>query len=132
MSFQHVRDNLIFCLADGVINEEEFAILYSNFWSENPCYPYWEYDSFCLDELDSSECLTEFRVAKEDIPGLALALQIPDKFTCTQASLRLVLRFTWPSFNCMEPRFSFSSVFGTLLPSNYKNGMPSCQLFWLC
>lgn len=87
MSFQHVRDNLIFCLADGVINEEEFAILYSNFWSENPCYPYWEYDSFCLDELDSSECLTEFRVAKEDIPGLALALQIPDKFTCTQGTI---------------------------------------------
>ena len=48
--------------------------------SANLCFPYWEYQPFCLDDLDNSECRADFRVEKEDLPRLATALQIPRFF----------------------------------------------------
>lgn len=86
MSFQDVRNNLVFGLMDGYLPEEEFLILYEYFKSSNPVYPYWEYDSFCLDSLDSNECKAEFRVEKDDILLLARALHIPDVFKCSQGT----------------------------------------------
>ena len=53
MSFQKVRDELIYCFADGILDEEEFVLLYDTYKSTNSIYPYWEYDEFSLDPLSS-------------------------------------------------------------------------------
>ena len=40
MSFQKVRDELIYCFADGILDEEEFVLLYDAYKSTNSIYPY--------------------------------------------------------------------------------------------
>ncbi|CAH3020793.1 unnamed protein product, partial [Porites evermanni] len=87
MSFQIVRDELIYCFADGILNEEEFVLLYDAYKSTNSIYPYWEYDEFSLDSLSSDECLADLRVEKDDIPRLAEALRLPGRFRCSQGTL---------------------------------------------
>ena len=56
MSFEEERNSLVISFAEGSISEEEFLILYHEYESVNPLYPYWEFQPFCLDSLDSSEC----------------------------------------------------------------------------
>ena len=73
MSFQKVRDELIYCFAGGILDEEEFVLLYDAYKSTNSIYPFWEYDEFSLDPLSSDECLADFRVEKDDILRLAEA-----------------------------------------------------------
>lgn len=87
MSFGKVRNALVYTLADEIIDEEEFVLLFDAYKSVNPTYPYWEYDNFCLDSFDSSECLTEFRVSKEDLPHLAEVLRVPPQFRCSQGTV---------------------------------------------
>lgn len=87
MSFQDVREALFFSFADGFISEEQFIILHEEYKSVNLCFPYREYESFNLQNLDDSECKAEFRVEKGDIPILADALQIPDHFRCPQSTI---------------------------------------------
>ena len=84
MSFQKVRDELIYCFADGILDDEEFVLLYDAYKSTNFIYPYWEYDEFSLDPLSSDECLADFRVEKDYIPRLAEALRLPGRFRCSQ------------------------------------------------
>ena len=74
MSFQDVREALICSYAAGCISDKAFLILYEEYESANLCFPYWEYGSFQLDDLERSECKAEFRVEKEDIPRIAAAL----------------------------------------------------------
>ena len=71
MPFSKVQNALVYTLADEIIDQEEFVLLFNAYKFVNPSYPYWEYDGFSLDSFDSSERLTEFRVSKEDIPRLA-------------------------------------------------------------
>lgn len=40
MSFQKVRDELIYCFADGILDQEEFVLLYDAYKSTNSIYPY--------------------------------------------------------------------------------------------
>ena len=40
----------------------------------NPLYPYWEFEPFCLDSLDSSGCKSQFTLEKDDIPIVADAV----------------------------------------------------------
>ena len=87
MSFEKVRNSLVYSLLDELIDEEEFVLLFDAYKSVNPSYPYWEYDGFCLDSFNSSECLTEFRVSKEDLPRLAEVLRVPPQFRCTQGTV---------------------------------------------
>ena len=87
MSFQKVRDELIYCFADGILDEEEFVLLYDAYKSTNSIYPYWEYDELLLDSLSSDECLADFKVEKDDIPHLAEALRLPGRFRCSQGTL---------------------------------------------
>ena len=56
MSFEVARNSLVISFAEVSISEEEFIILYHEYESVNPLYPYWEFEPFCLDSLDSSEC----------------------------------------------------------------------------
>ena len=39
MSFQKVRDELIYCFANGILDEEEFILLYDAYKSTNSIYP---------------------------------------------------------------------------------------------
>jgi hypothetical protein len=63
------------------------VLLYDAYSPVNPSYPYWEYDDFCLDSFDSNECITEFRVNKEDLPRLADALCVPRQFRCSKGTV---------------------------------------------
>ena len=87
MSFEKVRNALVYSLVDEIIDEEEFVLLFDAYKSVNPSYPYWEYDCFCLDPFDASECLTEFRVNKEDLLRLAEVLGVPPQFRCFQGTV---------------------------------------------
>ena len=49
--------SFFYCFADGILDEEEFVLLYHAYKSTNSIYPYWEYDEFSLDSLSSDECL---------------------------------------------------------------------------
>ena len=92
MSFKDARDALVLYYDNGVIDDEEFCLLYDANRSKNPEFPYEEYGKFDLEEMDNSECKAEFRFRKEDIPVLAEALGIPETFARSQGSVSDVLR----------------------------------------
>lgn len=52
------------------IDDEEFLVLSDLFEWKNPCFPYEDYSPFNQDEMTESECLSEFRFRKIDIPIL--------------------------------------------------------------
>ena len=80
MSFDEMRVLLVISFAKGSIAEEEFLFLNEEYESVNLCYLHWEFEPFCLDSLDSSECKSEFRLEKEDVPLVPDALQVPARF----------------------------------------------------
>ena len=49
MSFEDVRNALLVAYGDGFLDDEEFLFLYDFYESVNPSYPYWDFDTFCLD-----------------------------------------------------------------------------------
>ena len=86
MSFRRAREELLFALDEGLIEEDEFLLLYDMNTSKNldlPCTG----PKFCLQDMADDECLAEFRVRKADLPVLAEALEIPPHFTCAQGSV---------------------------------------------
>ena len=87
MSFQDFREVLICSYAAGCISDKAFVILYKEYESANLCFPYWEYGSFELDDLERSKCKAEFRVEKEDIPRIAAPLLVPNIFRCSQGTI---------------------------------------------
>lgn len=89
MSFSDVRDVLCYAYYDGLISDEEFLLLFEEYESTNPCFPYWEYNSFSLVDLVDSEAKAEFRIEKADIPAVADALNLPDFFRCNQGTSKL-------------------------------------------
>ena len=86
MSFNEVRDALVFALADDVIDEDEFLVLCEEYRPCNPPFPYWDYRPFSLDNMDCSECKADFRLEKEDIPVLPNILRVPRWFRCPQVT----------------------------------------------
>lgn len=104
MSFKKVRALLVESYFNDVIDDEEFCLLYDANFSKNPEFPYQDYEQFHLEEMDDAECKAEFRFRKEDIPVLAEALGIPDRFICDQGTVcdgieglcLLLRRFAYP------------------------------------
>ena len=72
---------------NGVLSDEELVLLYDENRSKNLDLPYDEYGRFDLYEMADSECISEFRVRKSDLPKLRDALQIANSFTCYQKSV---------------------------------------------
>ena len=114
-SFKTMQDLLFLSHTSNFIDDEEFLVLFDLFEWKNPCFPYEDYSPFNLDEMTESECLSEFRFRKRDIPILADVLGIPETIRCEQGStcdglegLCMVLRRL--SFPCryadMIPRFA--------------------------
>ena len=114
-SFKTIQDLLFLSHTSNFIDDEEFLVLSDLFEWKNPCFPCEDYSLFNLDEMTESECLSEFRFRKRDIPILADVLGIPETIRCEQGStcdglegLCMVLRRL--SFPCryadMIPRFA--------------------------
>jgi hypothetical protein len=103
-SFKSVRDLLLIGFDEGLLDEEEFLLLYQQYTSLNAEYPYTSYPAFDLELKDEVECKTEFRVEKNDIPGLADTLGIPEIVKCSQGTICgreealciLLKRFAYP------------------------------------
>ena len=113
-SFKETRNLLLESYIDGVIDEDEFLLMYDANTSKNPVFPYENYERFSLDNMDPAECKAEFRFEKNDLPLFAEALGIPEVFKCGQRSvcdgmegLCMVLRrFAYPCrYSDLIPRF---------------------------
>ena len=103
-SLKQTRDLVLECYADGLIDEDEYMLLYDINQSKNPEFPYENYEHFNFDAIDPAECLADFRVQKQDVPRLADALGIPLVLKCQQRSIcdgveglcMLLRRFAYP------------------------------------
>lgn len=74
-----VRDCLLLGLEENILTYEEFILLYDMNTSKNPDFPYWQNESFDLDDLCDDECKAEFRFMKNDIYQVKDFLQMPDE-----------------------------------------------------
>jgi len=86
-SFKEIRDLLLISLDSNVLSDEEFVLLFETYYSRNPEFPYGSYSRFKLEEMQESQCLSEFRVRKQDVHVLAEALQIPAVIRCEQRTV---------------------------------------------
>ena len=78
MAFRDVRNFLLISLADDIIDDEEFIVLYDLYSLRDLDFPCDHYTAFDLDALDESESVAEFRCCKRDVRTLSNVLQIPD------------------------------------------------------
>lgn len=83
-SFESVHNLLLLGFDHGLLDKEEFLMMYDAYTSENPVYPYKNYTRFDLKLKDKVECKTESRVKKKDIPELCHALRIPETLKCSK------------------------------------------------
>lgn len=72
---------------EGVIDDDEFLLLYDQNRSKNPEFPYKHIGEFDLEYMDDFECMAEFRCRKSDIEMLGELLRLPEKFVCPQGSV---------------------------------------------
>jgi hypothetical protein len=77
-----IRELLFYANFDGLINEEEFILLYNLNTAKSPDLTYWKYEKYDLDNLCDDECLTEFRFLKNDVYNLADVMRLPDVLRC--------------------------------------------------
>jgi len=83
-SLKEMRDLLLVSCVKGILNANEFAIVYDVNMSKNPLFPHDNYEEFWLDNFSEEEYIAEFRVEKNDLPILADSLGIPPVFCCSQ------------------------------------------------
>ena len=62
MSLKEVCNQLLISHDEGVINDEEFLLLYDLNRSNNLNVPDNSYPGFDFDDLEGDECLSEFRL----------------------------------------------------------------------
>jgi len=113
------RDALLVAFDCGTISEEEFCLLYDINRSDNLVFAHSDYERFALDDKDDVECISNFRVKKQDIPLLAEALRLPETFKCQQGSVCdaieglciFLRRFAYPCRYC-----DLVSLFGRSVP----------------
>lgn len=103
-SFKETRNLVLECYVGGVIDKDDFMLLYNTNQSKNPEFPHENYKLFNFDALDPLECVADFRVEKQDISRLADALGIPPVIKHQQRSIcdgteglcMLLRRFAYP------------------------------------
>ena len=49
-------------------------------------HPYWDFERFDLENFDDAQCLTDFRIRKNDIFCLKECLQLPENIDCSSRS----------------------------------------------
>ena len=62
-----VLEAAVFLYLEDLI-EDLFSVLVKECEETAPIFPYWKYDRFSLESMLEDECLSEFRVAKKDVP----------------------------------------------------------------
>ena len=86
-SLRNTQEALLLGYCEGWLNEMEFPALYELNTSENLEFPYDLYDQFNLDDINETECISEFRSEKQHILQLEEVLQIPVLLKCDQRSV---------------------------------------------
>ena len=86
-SFKEIRELLLLSLENSTISDEEFLLLSEQFKSKNPDFPYENYLGFELDDMDESECLTEF----VGLPGVLGNKGTLAKYSREQGNMSLFL-----------------------------------------
>lgn len=81
-NFRENRLALLEAHSSGMLDDEEFLLLYDLNTSGNPDLPYWKYKHFELDSLSDGECITEFRFYRHDIYALIEVLNVPEEIVC--------------------------------------------------
>ena len=79
-SFRKIRSILLQSFDNGDISEDEL-LLYDVNTSKNPDVPYESYGKFDLNDMDDSQCLSDFCFHKNDLLVLPEALHLPNYFT---------------------------------------------------
>ena len=79
-SFKEARGMLLVSHDMNVISAKENT-------SRNPEFSYGLYQRFDLNEILEPECKAEMRFNKNDIPVLAEALELPERFACSQRTI---------------------------------------------
>ena len=69
VSFRETRNLVLECYVDGIIDEDDFMLLYDINQSKNPEFPHENYELFNFDTLDPVECVADFRVEKPGAPN---------------------------------------------------------------
>ena len=107
-SVKETGDLLLVCRVTGIINANEFTILYNINMSKSPLFPYDNYEEFSLDNFSKEKCIAEFRVEKNDLLVLADALfSIARRGLCLKEGLCILFKqLTYPChYSEMIPRF---------------------------
>ena len=147
-SFRETRETLLLSYDEGLLNDEEFILLYDLNTSKNLDFPYWKYSNFDLDEWTNDECLSDFRFNKADVFRLATALDIPDTITTynrstfdgIEAFCVFLKRFAYPCrYSDLVPRFGrpvpelcmMSNTIMNLIYANYSNLLFDFNQPWL-
>ena len=100
-SFKTMQDLLFLSHTSNFIDDEEFLVLSDLFEWKNPCFPYEDFSPVNLDEMTESECLSEFRFRKRDIPILADVLGIPETIGVNKDPVVTAWRvFAWSKDAC--------------------------------
>jgi len=86
-SLKAARNEVLFAFDDGIIDEDEFCILFDINQTNNLIFAHADYEKFDLENKDDVECISDFRVKKQDIPLLAEALRLPPTFKCNQGTV---------------------------------------------
>ena len=81
-AFRKNRISLRLARHEGILDDEEFVLLYDLPTSNNPDLPYWKYKRFDLDVLTCEECKSECRFYRSDIYALCAVLEIPNEINC--------------------------------------------------
>ena len=66
-SLRNTQEALLLGYCEGWLDEMEFPALYELNTSENLEFPYDLYDQFNLDDINETECISEFRSEKQHI-----------------------------------------------------------------
>ena len=85
-ALETAQDALLFASADGIIDDEEFVLLYDQ-TNTRKIFPYWKFEAFDINTWDDIECFTELRFNKQYIPNLIQCFGIPDRFVCQQGTV---------------------------------------------
>ena len=114
-SFKKARDDVVLAYDSSNIDDSEFVVLYDIVCrGKNPELPFEDYDSFSLEDTDAVESNVNFKFKKNEIPVLARAMDIPEKFTWPQGTICegiegiciLLRRFCYPcTYSDLVPMF---------------------------
>ena len=82
-SFQKIQELLLPCLEEEIIDNEEFSEFYESYAPQNLPFQHSAYEKFSLENKNSAESKTDFRVDKRDIVLLIEPLRVPLIFKCS-------------------------------------------------